>query len=111
MRALLILPVALVIGAAGDPCALNELPSGKVPRPGSNAQQLQLLNRQLDLAGCVAEHTPYAMRAGSLPRIRAQVRAACVGEAVASRTMTEDQAAALSDRLVDQDVAQLTQCQ
>jgi hypothetical protein len=106
MRALLILPAALIIGAAADPCAL----SFQMPRPGSSAQQFQLLNHQLDLAGCVAEHTPYAMRAGSLPRIRAQVRAACVGDAVASRTMTEAQAAALSDRLVDQDVAQLTRC-
>jgi hypothetical protein len=110
MRALLVLPAALIVGAAADPCALN-FPSAPLLPPGATAQQLQAFNHQLDLAGCVAEHTPAALRAGSLPRIRAQVRAACVGEAVASRAMTEAQAAALSDRLVDQDVAQLTQCQ
>lgn len=111
MRALLVLPLALVVGAAADPCALNALPSGKVPPADATPQQLQLLNHQLDLAGCVAEHTPDAMRAGSLPRIRAQVRSACLGEALAGRTMTEAQAAALSDRLVDQEVAVLTRCE
>ena len=110
MRALLVIPAALIVGAAADPCAL-ELPKGQLPRPGATWQELQLLNQQLNLTGCVAAHTPYGMRASSLPKIRAEVRAACVGDAVASRTMTEAQAAALSDRLVDQDVAQLTRCQ
>lgn len=110
MRALLVLPAALAVGAAADPCALN-FPKGQLPLPGATAQQLQQLNHQLDLAGCVAEHTPEALAAGALPRIRAQVRAACVGEAVASGTMTRAEAAALSDQLVDQDVAQLTRCQ
>ena len=111
MRALLVLPAALVVGAAADPCALEDLPKSQLPRPGATWQQLQLLNYQLDLAGCVAEHTPYALRAGSLPRIRARVRAACVGKAVANRVMTEAQAAALSDQLVDQEVAVLNRCQ
>ena len=110
MRALLILPAALVVGAAADPCALQNLPKGQLPRPGETWQQLQLLNYQLDLAGCVAEHTAYALQAGSPPRIRAQVRAACVGKAVANQVMTEAQAAALSDQLVDQQVALLTRC-
>ena len=103
-------PPPCVVGAAADPCALENLPKCQLPRPGETWQQLQLLNYQLDLAGCVAEHTPYALQAGSPPRIRAQVRAACVGEAVANQVMTEAQAAALSDQLVDQEVAQLTRC-
>lgn len=109
MRALLVIPAALLLGAAADPCTL-ELPRGQLPRPGATWYQLQLLNQQLNLAACVAAHTPPGLRAGSLPRIREKVRAACVGDAAASGTMTEDQAAALSDRLVDQDVAQLTRC-
>ena len=110
MRALLVLPAALIVGAAADPCALEYLPKSQLPRPGAGWQELQLLNQQLNLAACVAEQTPYAMRAGSLPRIRAKVRDACVGNAIATRSMTQAQAAALSDRLVDQDVAQLTRC-
>lgn len=110
MRALLVLPAALALGAAADPCALH-FPESQLPPSGATAQQPQLFNHQLALAGCVAEHTPDALRAGSLPRIRAQVRAACLGDAVAGGTMTEAQAGALSDRLVDQDVAQLTRCQ
>jgi hypothetical protein len=110
MRALLVLPAALVVSAAADPCAFDYLPRAQLPRPGETWYQLQRLNQQLNLAACVAQYTPFAMRAGSPPRIRAQVRAACVGYAVASRTMTEAQADALSDRLVDQTVAQLTRC-
>jgi hypothetical protein len=116
MRALLVLPAALIVAAAAvpcaaaDPCALEYLPRFQLPRPGATWRQLQLFKHQLDLVGCAAQHTPYALRAGSLPRIRAEVRAACVGEAVASATMTKAQASALSDQLVDQEVAQLTRC-
>jgi hypothetical protein len=110
MRALLVLPAALIVSAAADPCALDHLPKSQLPRGGESWWQLQRLNHQLDLTACVAEHTPFALQAGSPPRIRAQVRAACVGEAVANRTMTEAEAAALSDRLVDQQVAVLTRC-
>lgn len=110
MRALLILPAALLVGAAADPCALH-FPSGQLPRSGETWRQTQLLNYQLSLAGCVAEQTPLALQAGALPRIRAKVRDACVGKAVANQVMTEAQAGALSDQFVDQEVAQLTRCQ
>jgi hypothetical protein len=109
MRALLILPAALLVGAAADPCALH-FPSAQSPRGRAPWAQTQLLNYQLNLAGCVAEQTPNALQAGPLPRIRARVRDACVGKAVANQVMTQAQAGALTDQLVDQEVAQLTRC-
>lgn len=106
MRALLILPVALALGA-WDPCVIT-LPDGR--SGGNTAPAAQLFNHQLNLAACVARHAPRALLQGSRDRARAQVRSACVPYAVASKSMTAAQASALTDQLVDQEYDFLGKC-
>ena len=109
MRALLVLPIAMAVGAwePGDPCTLS-LPDGR--SGGNTAPWAQLLNHQLNLAACVARSAPRAMLLGDPSRAKARVRAACVGYAVASGAMTPAQASALTDRLVDQEIDFLLKC-
>lgn len=107
MRTLLVLPIVLLVGAWGDPCVLTP-PDGT---SGGNTQpRFQLLNNQLNLAACVAQHTPRAMLRGDRAKARAQVREACVRHALVGRSMTLAQAEALSDRMVDQEIDLLTKC-
>jgi hypothetical protein len=107
MRALAVLPIVVAVGA-WDPCEPWQPDARAI---GNSPQEVQLLNTQLRLSGCVAQHVPRAMLHGSRAQARAVVRRACVGDAVASRTMSEAQASALADRLVDQEIDFLTRCQ
>jgi hypothetical protein len=106
MRVLAVLPIAIAVGA-WDPCTppLPFEPSG-----AETPAQVQMLTNQLKLAGCVSQYAPDAIRRGSRAKAKAEVRNACVGAAVATRTMTQAQASALSDRLVDQEIDFLTRC-
>jgi hypothetical protein len=108
MSPLLVLPAVLALGAS-DPCVvtLPDAPPGAGAPAGPAAQRF---NNQLNLAACVARHTPRAMLLESRAKARARVRDACVGAAVASGSMTAAQASALADRLVDQEIAALTTC-
>jgi hypothetical protein len=107
MRALLALPIAIAIGA-WDPCtpplAADEAGAG------SNAS-IQVLNARLKLGGCVAQNMPSEVGRGSRAHAKAVVRKACVGRVTTGPgALPEAQAAALSDRLVDQEIDYLTKC-
>jgi hypothetical protein len=108
MTLLLVLPTVLALGAS-DPCVVT-LPQ---VRPGGGPPaypEAQRFNNQLNLAACVARHIPRAMLRDSRAQTRAQVRKACVGEAVASGSMTAAQASAIADELADQEIAALEVC-
>jgi hypothetical protein len=103
MRALLVLPAVLALGA-WDVCTVT-LPDGRSDGTGA-----LLLSHQLNLAACVARVVPRALLQGTREDAKAKVRAACVGDAVASQSMTLAQATALTDRLVDQEINVLEKC-
>lgn len=108
MRALLALPIAIALGAwapCTPPLAADEASAG-------SSLSTQVFNARLKLGGCVAQNMPSEVGRDSRAHAKAVVRKACLGQVTTGPgALPEAQAAALSDRLVDQEIDFLTKCQ